>query len=679
MSTEPDFCINGRFLAQTMTGVQRYAYNIVAAMDAQITAYRGAAGIAIPDGAAAVALKNIEVVETSSLVSGHLWEQMVLPAKARGMLLNLCNLAPVVKKNQIVCIHDANVFTAADSYSRSFQTVYRLLQPHIARRSARVATVSNAAARQIARHLQIEEADIAVLSNGHEHALAWRPDLATVAPTFLKQRYGDSARQFVLVLGSRSRHKNLDLVTSISPELDRMGIDIVVVGGGSAIFNTGKTAQHSNMILLDRLSDDDLAALLDRALCLLFPSFAEGFGLPIIEAMARGCPVVSSYSASMPEVCGEAALLASPFDPQAWVSQIRRLADEPQLREELIERSHEQVKQFSWASSAKGYLDLVDQPARTMSRRAEPAAALSASVVIATRGRPDVVSATVRHLLNTQTVKPHKLIVSCVDPVDAGDLIDVDGVEIIIGPGGLAAQRNSGLAALPADSDIIVFFDDDFVAEPDWLKQAVQIFQDESSVVGFTGGVLADGIKGPGIDIADAIRTIETRTSGKPQWIEPYSPYGCNMAFRLSAVGDIRFDEKLVLYGWLEDRDFAAAITRTGGRLVKSSCALGVHMGTKSGRVNGVRLGYSQVVNPIYMWRKGTMSWRKVADHIVCNMAINIARSPSPERFIDRRGRLKGNLRGLADLLRGRLEPERAATLVVASPITHSLPVESIR
>jgi hypothetical protein len=132
----------------------------------------------------------------------------------------------------------------------------------------------------------------------------------------------------------------------------------------------------------------------------------------------------------------------------------------------------------------------------------------------------------------------------------------------------------------------------------------------------------------------------------------------------MGSIHDLRFDERLVLYGWLEDKDFAAAIARRGGRLVKCAAARGVHMGVKDGRVSGDKVGYSQIVNPIYMWRKGTMSASQMANHLFRNLASNIALSARPEPFIDRRGRLRGNLLGLADVLRGRIEPERAAAIV---------------
>ena len=113
--------------------------------------------------------------------------------------------------------------------------------------------------------------------------------------------------------------------------------------------------------------------------------------------------------------------------------------------------------------------------------------------------------------------------------------------------------------------------------------------------------------------------------------IEPFSPYGCNMAFRAAAIRGRRFDERLVLYGWLEDRDFGSALAKEGGRLVKLAAARGVHMGAKGGRVRGERLGYSQVVNPLYMNRKGTMTVPLVADQLTRNIGSNLIGSFRPE------------------------------------------------
>ncbi|MQB41509.1 glycosyltransferase [Rhizobium sp. ICMP 5592] len=663
MSAAALFAVNGRFFTQNATGVQRYASNVVRALDSALAAADARAAIIAPSGTPNPGFGHMPLIQSGPL-SGHPWEQITLPAQWPGRLLNLCNTAPASKADQIVCIHDANVFSAPESYNRTFRMVYQTLQPLLVRRSARIATVSHAAARQIARHLPIRIEDIAVLPNGHEHALSWDPTLAQLAPGFIAETFGQSDRRFILALGSRARHKNLALLVDAAPRLDEIGVDIVIAGGGAEIFVPGALKQRSNVHLIGRVSDHDLAYLLERALCLTFPSLTEGFGLPIVEAMARGCPVIASYTASMPEVCGEAALLASPSDPAAWIRHIRALKETPELRSELVGKGYEQVRHFSWSQTAAGYMELLERPAaHPKTYKPVTASVPRTAVIIATRGRPGVVSATVRHLLATQTLKPEAVIVSCIDLADAGDLVGHSEVTVVTGLPGLTTQRNTALLSLPEETEIVAFFDDDFIADRNWLAAAARSFRDDSQIVGFTGRVLADGVNGPGIGFEEALRLVEAAPPSDWSWIEPYSPYGCNMAFRAQAIGETRFDERLVLYGWLEDRDFAAALAKRGGRFVKCAEAFGVHMGVKNGRISGERFGYSQVVNPIYMLRKGTMTGAKVANHIICNMAMNFTRAAWPEPFVDRRGRARGNLIAIADLLRGRLEPERAARL----------------
>ena len=282
---------------------------------------------------------------------------------------------------------------------------------------------------------------------------------------------------------------------------------------------------------------------------------------------------------------------------------------------------------------------------------------------IATRGRPAEV-ATIVACLRAQTLQPTSIIVACTSPDDIGTLQEADDLRIVYVKPGLTRQRNAILDRMPAETDYVAFFDDDFVAHPDWLREAANAFQADAAIACVTGHVVADGILGPGLTVDDARRELATAQPGRHGWIhDGYSPYGCNMAFRASAVEGLRFDERLVLYGWLEDRDFGARVAQARGRLVKLGSALGVHLGVKRARVPGRRLGYSQVMNPVYMMRKGTMSRGEACVQILRNVAANVSKSISPETYIDRRGRLAGNLIAFGDVLRGRRTPERAARL----------------
>ena len=282
---------------------------------------------------------------------------------------------------------------------------------------------------------------------------------------------------------------------------------------------------------------------------------------------------------------------------------------------------------------------------------------------IATRGRPAEV-ATIIACLRAQTLRPASIVVACTSPDDIGALTESDDLRIVFVKPGLTRQRNAILDLMSADTDYVAFFDDDFVPHPDWLRVVADAFAADATLACVTGHVLADGILGPGLTVDDATRALAAAQPGRHAWIrDGYSPYGCNMAFRASAVAALRFDERLVLYGWLEDRDFGARVAQTRGRLVKLGGALGVHLGVKRGRMPGRRLGYSQVMNPLYMMRKGTMSPREASMQILRNVAANVSRSVAPETYIDRRGRLVGNLIAFGDVLRGRRTPERAEQL----------------
>ena len=660
MSTE--FAINGRFLTQAVSGVQRYAHGIVGEIDEQLTDKKqAAASIIAPRNAASENFTRLNL-RSGGAFSGHLWEQLTLPKLWPGRLLNLCNTAPAMKADQVVCIHDANVFESPESYDPKFRALYKTMQPLIARRSARIVSVSSFSAKSIARHLGLKPSDVEVLPNGHEHALSWRPERAKVA-TFVAQAV--QGRPFVLAIGSRARHKNLKLLAQIAPELAQRGTDIVIAGGKSGVFTPDMLVGAANLHLIDVATDDDLAYLMDRALCLAFPSWTEGFGLPIVEAMARGCPVISSDRASMPEVCGSAACLVPPDDPALWLRGIDMLVESPSMRSDLAAAGREQVRRFSWKASAEGYLALMERPASRLPRPTRNSGPIPrVAVAIATLGRPSIVEATVRYLLEAQTLKPEIVIISCVKESDVGSSASLAGVRVVVAPPGLPAQRNAALALVSTDIDVLAFFDDDFVAESGWLMAAATAFRDEKDVVSFTGHVIVDDVKGPGLSFGEALDIIQTSpVPSDVTWIEPFSPYGCNMAFRMSAVGSLRFDERLVLYGWLEDRDFGASVAKGGGRLIKSPQARGVHMGSKGGRVSGHRFGYSQIINPVYMLSKGTMTPAQVAGQLFRNVSSNVKGAVSPERFIDRRGRLRGNIQGVLDILRGRVEPERAATL----------------
>ncbi|WP_084544606.1 glycosyltransferase family 2 protein [Derxia gummosa] len=230
---------------------------------------------------------------------------------------------------------------------------------------------------------------------------------------------------------------------------------------------------------------------------------------------------------------------------------------------------------------------------------------------------------------------------------------------------GLTAQRNQILDCCDA-ADVVVFLDDDYYPSPWYLERVEEIFLAHRQVVVATGHPVHDGATGPGFPPEEADRLLAgyARPSG-PACIAPtYGGYGCNMAIRLRPVYEnrLRFDERLPLYGWLEDIDFTRRLARFG-EIVSSPQLTGVHLAVKKGRSPGIRLGYSQLANPIYMVQGGSISFKYACRHIWRNCVSNLVKSLAPEPWVDRRGRLRGNLLALSDLLRRRLDPMRVLEL----------------
>ena len=293
--------------------------------------------------------------------------------------------------------------------------------------------------------------------------------------------------------------------------------------------------------------------------------------------------------------------------------------------------------------------------------------ALTIAVGVATKGRPEMLNAFL-DVLKGQLRAPDRIFVAAPEAADVAGLACGNGVSDAVwirAPSGLTKQRNAILRAATG-IDVVVFFDDDFLPDSRYLAQIEDVFLGDPDVAMVTGRVIADGILGPGLPLADArkILTVDAQGEARPTRLaDVHNGYGCNMAVRLSAAerGDVIFDECLPLYGWLEDVDFSRRLRRYG-RIVLSPRACGVHLGVKSGRQRGSRLGYSQIANPIYLARKGSLSWLRALAQALRNFSANVLHSAWPEPYVDRRGRLRGNVEGVKDFLRGRLHPERILT-----------------
>ena len=288
------------------------------------------------------------------------------------------------------------------------------------------------------------------------------------------------------------------------------------------------------------------------------------------------------------------------------------------------------------------------------------------AVIVATLGRREAAEDLVRDLC-AQTRHPDRTVFSVINPTDAPPASDrLRNETLLCNRKGSCVQRNMAIDHVAGDADLLVFFDDDFIPHPTFLERLEKAFKAKPDIVGATGLVVADGVNGAGLSRDEALAAIDKETSLFPDGRLDETPlfglYGCNMAIRTSALGDLRFDENMPLYGWMEDLDLSNQLLGQG-RLVRLDRLVGAHRGIKAGRTSGVRLGYSQIANAIYLIRKGTAPKRPMYENIAKYLIVNALKSLWPEPFIDRRGRLKGNLVGLFDIVRGRSRPDRILEL----------------
>jgi GT2 family glycosyltransferase len=292
-------------------------------------------------------------------------------------------------------------------------------------------------------------------------------------------------------------------------------------------------------------------------------------------------------------------------------------------------------------------------------------AGYSITIGIATRGRAAVLREMLAEL--RQQTRPADRVIIC-----GGEAADVGGVAeqfpevtVLLGNPGLTRQRNAIVEAA-LDADLLLFFDDDFLPAPSYIATVEDHMRRYPATMVATGRVLADGINGPGLSVAEGLRILGRGAPAGPGATQPmFSGYGCNMALRMAPLREqgLRFDERLQLYCWQEDVDLSRRLAAFGD-IVRLDGARGVHLGVKGGRSSGVKLGYSQIANPLYLASKGSGYPVTVALTLIFrNTAKNLARALWSEAWVDRRGRLRGNVLALGDLLRGRMRPERVLEL----------------
>ena len=278
--------------------------------------------------------------------AGHLWEQALLPAAARQARVLYCpaNLAPAVSSRTVVVINDLAALRHPGWYSPVYASYQQQILPLLARRARLVIAPSDFSRHELCEGLELDPERIAVVPHGVDGRFSPSADAEPV-----RRAYGLD-RPYVLVVGTRIARKNLASLETARSVLDSHGIELVSAGSGRAYMRPGETPA---MRALGYVEDAHLPGLYAGALALTMPSLYEGFGLPVLEAMASGVPVVAADRTALPETCGDAALLVDPDDGEALADALVRATTDSAVRERLIAAGRERSALFSWDRSAR--------------------------------------------------------------------------------------------------------------------------------------------------------------------------------------------------------------------------------------------------------------------------------------------------------------------------------------
>ena len=348
----PHLYVNGRFLTRRMTGVERFAYNTCKAMAAMGYEFT----IVCPHATIAEGydISDLHVVHYGR-GNSHFWEQCVLPfyllSKRDSVLCSFTGLGSIPVSRKVMTIHDLSFLENPRWFSKPYYWWYKLMTPLAARTSRRIITVSKFSKGEIQRFYPfIPDETIHVA----------HPAADTQHFTRLTNLQPPSER-FALAVSSLDPRKNFARLVEAFQGIN--GCKLYIAGNANRVFGEGEgTTMSENVKWLGRVSDDELLRLYNQAECFIFPSIYEGFGIPPVEAMACGCPVIASDIPVVCEVCGDAALYFTPTDPQSIHDTIcHYLEHSDTLKPQLREKGFSRCQRYSWEKTAKAVMEAVEK------------------------------------------------------------------------------------------------------------------------------------------------------------------------------------------------------------------------------------------------------------------------------------------------------------------------------
>jgi glycosyltransferase involved in cell wall biosynthesis len=346
-----DFAINGKFTAQRITGVQRVAYELTRAL--QLVDLRSNdIELVVPRNATEPGASLLSK-RCCPWFMGNVWEQIALPLTTSGeTLISLCNTSPLIKRRQIVMVHDMATFDVPYAFSKKFRLWYKLVFAAIHRNAKIILTVSEFSKERICRHLNIDPSRVFVINPGIDHMERVHSDRSVLARLEL------ATTPYCLLVGSLDPRKNLRRALAAVEQLGHLSeVKFVVVGGkNSRVFGTQtptSTPENRQVLWAGFVTDGELKALYENARLLAFPSLYEGFGLPPLEAMYCGCPAVVSREASLPEACGDAALYCDATSVDDIAAKMAQMLGDDSLRARYRQLGLSQARKYRWERAAR--------------------------------------------------------------------------------------------------------------------------------------------------------------------------------------------------------------------------------------------------------------------------------------------------------------------------------------
>jgi len=325
---------NTRCLDATLTGTQRYTQKILEGFPVDVQQIAPKKG-------------------TSRGTRGHVWEQFILPRKLNNELLwSPSNSGPINYSKQVVTIHDLVSVDHPEWFNKTYARWYKFMLPRLCSSAAHIIAISEFTRQRIQEVFNVPDSKITVIYNGanlvnNDHYLDSQPESAL------------PFKRYVLSLGSLEPRKNIPLLISCWRNIlhkipGDVGLIIVGATGNQKIFrDAGIGDLPDRVYFTGHIDDNQVIRLYKEALCFVYLSAYEGFGLPPLEAISFGVPVLAGNKTSLPEVIGDAGLLVDTSSVNECSENLLSLITDEKLRSGLSERTTVQAAKFNWQRAAK--------------------------------------------------------------------------------------------------------------------------------------------------------------------------------------------------------------------------------------------------------------------------------------------------------------------------------------